>query len=73
MLRNSAEISHAQRRTVESSVSSGLEKQLDSGSVFGKLYISAFSGKQTLTRTEKSYSQQYFNNYYGSFPLFCWN
>lgn len=46
------------------------KKQLKFG--IGVQKIVYFSGKQNLTRsrTEKSYSQKHFNNYYGSFPLF---
>lgn len=54
------------RRTGESSVRSGLEKQVMFG--IGIQKILYFSGKQT--RTEKTYSQTHFNNYDGLFPLF---
>lgn len=57
------------RRTGESSVRSGLEKQVMFG--IGIQKILYFSGKQNFTRTEKKpYLQKHFNNYYGLFPLF---
>lgn len=55
------------RRTGESSVRSGLEKQVMFG--IGIQKILYFSGKQNSNRKE-TYSQTHFNNYYGLFPLF---